>query len=296
MHLAIVHATDVESVELDARITATLHLNGALATSTSNAANFLDVDYGDPDSVSNTDAAARFSGAVDALVTAPTPADVVLIVGSTQAVPNVLGAIERRWPAGKSPPRYALSSGLQTSELLALVAGNDPLRRRILATAPGGAGTNVDAFYGRYAKSFPDGTSAQEFGVAQAYDALYALAFATAVTPASAPLGSDLRDALRLALTPTPATTPVPIDVGPSAIPAAWKALAAGQPIAMNGASAPLPFDTTTGDVVTDVQVWCIVPGATAGSAAYARSGFSYVASSANSGTLAGTLGASCGQ
>jgi ABC-type branched-subunit amino acid transport system substrate-binding protein len=293
-HVALVHATDVESIELDAKISGTLHLNGALATDPSNAPYFVHVDYGDPDSLADTDASGAFSAAVDAVVTAPTPPDVVLLVGSTQAVSNVLAALEGRWPLGVSPPRYIVSSGLQTSELLTLAAAKDSLRRRILGTAPGGNGANVDAFYGRFARAFLDGTVAQEFGVAQAYDALYVLAFAEAASPKSAPLGAELRDALVGALTPRPPLASVPIDVAPASIPATFAALADGEPIAVNGASAPLPFQTTSGDVVTDVQVWCIAPASDAGAIAYERSGIAFVS---NSATLAGNaVGANCGQ
>lgn len=290
IRVALVHAADVESTELDAAISATLHLNGALATDPSNQPSFLDVDFGDPDSLADTDASGRYEAAI-AAVTAALP-DVVLLVGSTQAVSDVLAGIELRWPGG-SPPRYIVSSGLQTTELLALAAARDPLRTRILGTAPGGSGANVDAFHARYLRAFADGTTPQEFGVAQAYDAVYALAFAEAITPKSAPLGPDLTQALRRAFSPREASAPTPIEVGPQTIGAALAALAAGDAIALDGASAPLLFQTGTGDVVTDVQIWCIVPAAAAGTVAFERSGLSYVASS---GALAGALGASCGQ
>ena len=291
LHAALLHADDVESLDLYSAIAASLQLNGALATATANDGDFTQADYGDPDELSDVDAAGGYASAVDAVVEAAPLPDVILIVGSTQAVPHVLAAIEQDWPVGARPPQYLLSSGLETAELLTLVNGNASLRSRILGTAPGGSDSNVDAFYGRYALAFPDGPSPQIFGVAQVYDALYALAFAEATTRVSPVMGTNIRDALRRILTVADASAPTAINVGPSAIAPAFGAIAAGQTLALNGASAPLLFDTVTGDVVTDVQVWCIVNGAAAGTVVFQRSGLAYGAAS---GVLAGAIAASC--
>jgi hypothetical protein len=293
VRVALVHASDVDSSELDTAITTALHMNGALATDPSNAGSFLHVDYGDPDDIADVDAAATMASAVDAVTVTGSLPDVILLVGSTQAVTDVLAGIEAAWPVGARRPQYVVSSGLETTELLMLVDGNDSLRTRILGTAPGGNGANVDAFYGRYVGTFADGTAPQIFGVAQAYDALYALAFAEAATSKAAPLGADLADALRLLVATGDGAAAVPVDVGPDGLAAAFAAIAAGQSLALNGASAPLDFEPTTGGVITDVQVWCMVPGSTPGPIVFQRSGLSYGASS---GALEGAIGASCGQ
>ncbi len=65
--------------------------------------------------------------------------DVVILMGYTHAISSVLAAIETAWQSitAKPPPRYILSNGLETADLLALVSKNDSLRRRILGTSPG---------------------------------------------------------------------------------------------------------------------------------------------------------------
>jgi ABC-type branched-subunit amino acid transport system substrate-binding protein len=298
VRVALVHATDVESTELDATIASSLQINGALATATSNAQSFIHVDFGDPDDLTALDASGAYGAAVDAVVpslpdgavTSSLP-DVILLVGSTQAVTNVLAAIEKRWPTPAQLPHYIVSSGLETAELLALAATNPSLPARILGTAPGGSDANTDAFYTRYAQAFSDGTAPQIFGVAQAYDALYTLAFAEAAATKPAPLGDDLDQALRRVLSPHDGAAPTAIDVGPADLSAALTALAAGDALALNGASAPLAFDTATGAPATDVQVWCMVPGSTPGPVVFARSGVAYSVSTA---ALVGTLGEGC--
>ena len=273
VRVALVHATDVESTELDAIISTSLQLNGALATDPSNAGNFIHVDFGDPDALTDVDASAAFATAVDAVTAAASLPDVIVLVGSTQAVSNVLAGVEHSWPSGARLPQYILSSGLETQELLTLAAANDSLRTRIVGTAPGGNGANVDAFYGRYLQAFAGATAPQIFGVAQAYDALYTLAFAEAVTLKALPLGTDLSAALHLVVSTRDASTPVPVDIGPTGIPAAFAALASGQSLAMNGASAPLDFQSASNGVVTDVQIWCMVQGTTPGPIVFQRTG-----------------------
>jgi ABC-type branched-subunit amino acid transport system substrate-binding protein len=282
--VAIVHATDVESTELDARISFDLP-DGA----------FLDVNYGDPD-----DGTPDYSDAITA-VGAASP-DVIILLGSTQAVAKVLGGIETNWsPTLMRRPQYILSSGLQVPELLTYVAGAaatyPTLPSRILGTAPGAGPTytNLATFLVNYKDTFHDGTVPEIFGVAQAYDALYALTYAASVTRNSDLVGTDVRNALRLVLTPPgdggPAPTTVAVD--PNAIPSTLVALARGGVLALYGASGPLAFDTVTGDVVGDIQVWCVLPSSAPGATSYVfqSSGQSYSASAA---AIQGTLGRGC--
>lgn len=267
--VAVVHATDVESQEIDARISSTLTLNGAPATASSNAEAFLDVPFGDPDDpTTQPDYGAAIAG-----VTSPPGAlpDAIILLGSTQAVANVLGGIETHWPsAATKKPFYVLSSSMQVQELLDYVAHDPSVAQRILGTAPGSNPAtydNLGAFLINYETMFEDsGTAPAIFGAAQAYDALYAVAYAATVARNTDLVGLDVTNALRQMLAREDGSeggeAPVPVDVGLSGIPGAFSALAAGKKLTLNGASAPLPFDVTTGDLVTSVQVWCVVPAA----------------------------------
>src|SRR5262249_25833766 len=112
--LTIMHATDTESTELDAILAANLTLNGAPAEDASNAGVFANVAFGDPDP--STMPNSGFSAALSQVFTAPTPPDVVMILGQTQAVSGILRGLESSWPAQfPQRPIYVVSSGLQTT-------------------------------------------------------------------------------------------------------------------------------------------------------------------------------------
>jgi hypothetical protein len=277
VRVALVRANDVESTEIAAQVSENLTINGHGAQSTDNIGEFIPASYGDPDSVSDVDASGGYGDAIGAVTQAAALPDVIAIIGSTQAAAFVLPGIEASWP-GTRKPRYVLSSGLQTKELLDAVRGSADLRGRVVGTAPGGSGANVDAFRQRFEQ--PD--TPWVFGAPQAFDAFYALAFAAAVTPKVAPVGTELRAGLRAVLTAQDGAAPTAIDVGPSGISTALAALARDEALTLNGASAPLAFNTQTGDVVTDVQVWCVGTQLT-----FQSAGMTYSAQTAK---LTGTL------
>jgi branched-chain amino acid transport system substrate-binding protein len=307
VRVAIVHATDPDSTDLDAQLTAAFAPGGGGDGGASDAGDagvgeagaggsitsLLDVSFGNPDDPTSTPAYSTAIGAVTQEVGAP---DVIVLLGQTQAVSNVLGGIEANWPAGPHLPRYALSSGLQTAELLTLVGSNAGLRTRILGTAPGSNPAtypDLSAFLVRYRETFTDGTIPETFGVAQAYDALYTVAFAASITTQPQLVGTNVTDALHQMLTPVSGVPPMTYDVGPADIPTVLAALQTGAPIALNGASAPLAFDVHTGDLVSDVQVWCIAGGAGDAGVGFESSGAAYIAST---GVLTGTVGTYCQQ
>src|SRR6202034_2302769 len=106
--------------------------------------------------------------------------------------------------------------------------------------AAGWGASHMRAFSPHSLQVIADRTAPQIFGVAQAYDALYTLAFAEAATTKATPLGLDLDQALHLVLTPRDSSPPAAIDIGPGGLPAAFAAITAGKPLSLNGASAPL--------------------------------------------------------
>jgi ABC-type branched-subunit amino acid transport system substrate-binding protein len=294
VRVALAHAADVQSREMQGQITSSLQLNGAPATDPSNAGEFIDADLGDPDDPSLGDPAIAYARAVSALTRPSALPDIVLLVGPSQAVTGVLRGIESSWPINAPRrPRYLLSSGLQVKELLDELAGKDDLRRRILGTAPGADAqsyANLATFLVRYRQSFADQTVPETFGAAQAYDALYTIAYAASVTRNADLVGADVLAGLRRALSEG---APTAIDVGPDRIPTAFDVLVSGGSIALRGASGPLAF-TPTGDLAGgDVQVWCVVQAQGGGELGFQPSGLSY---SASAHALAGAVGRGCGQ
>jgi hypothetical protein len=271
----------------------------------------IDVDYGDPDDPTAGDPSGKYADAIHTLTQPPLP-DAILFAGTTQGVTNVLAGVESNWPGPAVTTRhpfYVISSGAQTSELLTLTTTNDSLRKRILGTAPGSdpaTYSNLSRWIVRYRQFFTDGTLPETFGVAQAYDAFFTLAYAVSVARNVDIEGTDLVTALRAILASPDGGVAdggaadggaadsgvVTVNVGPVEIPKALTALAQGESIALVGVSAPLAFDLQKGDLVTDVHVWCILPGQS-NAPAYQSSGLVY---SASSGQLVGSLaGSGCG-
>jgi hypothetical protein len=290
--LSILHASDAESTQLDGVLTANLLLNGAAVTASSNASLFHDVPYGDPDSDPNP--AAGFAGAITQITTASRAPDVVVVTGSTQAAAGIVGGLEQEWPASAPRrPLYVLSSGLQTPELLSLVAGNENLRARVHGTAPGSNAsvyTNLASFLALYGETFPDGGAPVTFGVAQAYDAFYTLVYGATFVRNTDFNGHDLAGGLATLLTPADGGAIQSVTVGPNGVAGALQAISGGKRIALLGASAPLPFDVRTGNVATDVQVWCVLD-AQGGAPAFVSSGEAW---SASGQALTGSLGNGC--
>src|SRR5207245_8354445 len=93
-----------------------------------------------------------------------------------------------------------------------------------------------------YSGAVKDGTSADTSGAANAYDALYNLAYAT-VAAADKPLtGANIATSFAKIVPPAPLSKP-----GATNINAALQLLQAGQGIDYDGASGPLDYDPTTG-------------------------------------------------
>lgn len=192
---------------------------------------------------------------------------VVILVGTREAVTNVLGPLEAAG-SGTIKPRYLLSDGTYpVPELLAAVEGKDDLRQRILGTTPGTDSMTYQTFVDYYVGNVHDGTVPIE-STAATYDATYMLAYAAATLGATV-TGAGLSRAFARLVSPEDGGGPPKVDVDPLAIDQTLTDLAAGADVHLNGASGPLDFDLTTGDTRTDIQVWCLRAGADAGSAAF---------------------------
>jgi ABC-type branched-subunit amino acid transport system substrate-binding protein len=275
LRVAIVHQADVYGNQLAADVASNLTVNGGPAGDA--GANFADIDYGNPDQPT-TNQNQLYADAINA-VEQQHP-NIVVLLGYTHAIGSVLSGIESEWPPGKPPPLYVLSNGLNTADLLTAVGTNDGLRKRILLTSPGQSASNsvTSSFYIRYRTQFTsDGTYPQSYAAPNMYDAFYAAAYALAATRNTDLNGLDVLAAMRKVLGVPDSGTATSVNVGSDAISTAFAAIQEGTPITLHGVSGPLNFDLATGDVVSDVQIWCLAAGTT--TPTLQASGLSYSAS-----------------
>ena len=286
IRLAIAHKSDSYGRGLADSVEKLVTFNGTSATQ--NKQNYLRVDYGDP----AVPTSIALEQAVERLLDqAP---HMILLFGTTESITDVLRPIEQQWdtanPQAAHRPRYVFADGGVVDELWAYVGKNDGLRRRILGTIPGTnhdtPGSPFSAFKSRYASVIKDGTSPDVFGAAGAYDATYLLMFAFAAIGPLEPTGPNLASGLSALAPPGKRVAP-----GSGEINIAFKAISDGESIDYDGASGPLDFDLTTGEALSDIQVWCL-PEDDQGTATVAQNSGLYL--EATSGTLVGTLGADC--
>ena len=128
-----------------------------------------------------------------------------------------------------------------------------------LGTAPGvGLSATFGTFASRYEQTYDRDASAQSF-LAHSYDAIYALALATAwASGQEGELnGTTLAQGLAQLSSPDAEITAVEA-VNFSAL---QKALLAGEAVNLDGASGPLDFDPATGDVTGVIELWRVDGG-----------------------------------
>lgn len=248
--VAIAHKGDAYGSGLAQTLTEKLVMNGAPAIDAANEADFNVYNFGDPDdSVRRPDYATAISGIVSRAPHA------VYLFGTTETVTEMLKGIEAQWTTGPRP-FYLFADGSLVAELTAYLTQSDPtgeLRKRILGSVPGTNAQSFKTFRILYQSKINDGTSPDTGGTANAYDALYNIAYA-AVAIGDKPLtGTNLKDGFAKLVPPAPA-----LNVGAQQINAAFQALAAGQSIDFAGASGPLDYDLATGEAASDIQIWCV--------------------------------------
>lgn len=266
--IAIANKGDPYGRGLAEAVSATLTFNGGktalsqIATPPT-AGKFATFDYGD--------AAPNYAGAATQITT-QLP-DIVFLFGTTETLTEMMKAIELGWPTPGPPrPRYILADGSLVAEATEIANGtpatpdaaNGGLRRRILGTIPGTTNENFVKFQNLYNSMIKDGTSPATGGAANAYDALYNLAFAMVAADHRPLTGAILRDGFARQVDKASA----PLDVGFANINEAFKRLAAGQSFDFNGASGPLDYDLATGEASSDIQLWCLPPAPGGGAGA----------------------------
>ena len=196
--------------------------------------------------------------------------DIIVLAGTAEAIPNIFTPIEQQWTS-PNRPYYVLIDPVKGPDLLAAVAGNDDLRRRVRGTGvtSGPASTPVNnSFKINYQVSYP-GMSATASGMGPAYDATYAIAYAYAATREAMPNGAAIAKALRKL-----SGGATHIDVGRMMATQAFQKLAAGEAIDSMGTFGPLSWDANGAIMGGTIEMWCI--GAPSGTPAYQTSGLFY--------------------
>jgi branched-chain amino acid transport system substrate-binding protein len=246
VRVAMVVRGDSYGIELaQATIESGLQFNGLGLTA--NGPYFARVDYDDPATQADVDYARVVS-----FLTEFRP-NIVILLSGPEGASQVIVPLEEQWPAGVAKPWYVLSHGARTPSLLGVATIDDDLRRRMRGTMAGRDNPQLESFALAYRGAHQG--SVDVYGMAQAYDAAYLLAYGIAA--GGAPVtGASIGEGLKKTSHGTE------VSVGPGVrVSDTFDLLASGKTISFKGASGPYRFDPETGDSPFDVDVWCIGKG-----------------------------------
>ncbi len=239
-------------------------INGSKATTPANENNFKRFDYGDPDAPP-----VSYPAAINGINTLKP--HVIYLLGTTETINDMMVGIEAGWDDANPRPIYLLADGALVQEVtdaansVAAKATTPPLRKRIYGTVPGTSNENFQTFRILYDSRIKDGSSASTGGAANAYDAVYNIAYSVVAAGDKPITGAVIRDGFAKLVPPG-----TPLTAGAANINTAFQKLANGEKIDFAGASGPLDYDLTTGEASSDIQIWCLppessAPGANAG-------------------------------
>ncbi len=215
--------------------------------------------------------------------------DIIVIVGAAEAIKFFVLPLEAAWPAGAPRPHYLATDATKIGDLLTAVTGNDDLRRRFRGTGIAASAESqpvLRAFQDAYGKRWTDASGnpqpATQFGMAQAYDAVHAIALASAarVPGVRAPtIASRLR---LLATNPAPCASDASGLLAPCfAVTDAARTLddnlarlRAHRVVTEIGAAGRLEWDPQGAKSSGTIEMWCIASAG--GKPAFASSGLTY--------------------
>lgn len=281
LKVAIVHRGDAAGIGISEAVAPKLTFNGLSALNSSNSANFLPVDYGDPlDKTNNPDPNVKYAEAAAKL--AQFQPHIAIGVGVTSELINsIFLPLEQGWTATTHRPRYLLANNtLQSQDTLNFIGTNADLRHRVLGHIAGASGDAVEALKHRFASNY---TSSYTGLVPFAYDSVYLVALGIVASGSQPLTGISVAGGLEFLLPPGPKINVGVVDE----ISAAYSLLMKGSEIDLNGVSGPLDYNANTGDAESDVQIWCAgVDESTGVAKGYVNSGLYY---SAAAGVLKGT-------
>jgi branched-chain amino acid transport system substrate-binding protein len=257
--VAMIDKRDAYGTGLRDVTTTTLTFNGKSAADNEADGHFFVRDY--PNTDDPAFASFDFSPVVrDVVSFGP---DIIFIFGTDEVV-GLFSLLERSWPAGTPRPYLLFSDGALVPPFFAAVdalrsdGGSADPRHRVRGTRAADPSGNVfTSFRLRLAASFPGTDPFAD--TANAYDAAYVVAYGLTALGDAPVTGTNLATSLPRLLTGTL------FDVGPDNIGDVFSALADGGSVNLNGASGSLDFDTDSGDVSDDIDIWCLSTGAEGG-------------------------------
>jgi ABC-type branched-subunit amino acid transport system substrate-binding protein len=199
--------------------------------------------------------------------------DVVIAIGLSELVTQVIAPLEQAWPA-EQRPEYLLTDATKGPALLELLAERTQLLARVhgVGAAPiAAAQPSHQQFIAEYERRFPSETQAP-VGVeaATAYDAVFVIAYALAAAApgTTAGTGPELaRSLARLSGGALRAETYQP------QLTAAFSTLARGEAISARGTLGAFEWDSGGGIASGAAELWCVVD---AQAPRYASAGLSF--------------------
>ncbi len=244
VRVALIRSKNGGAGALSAELRRTLVFNGVSATA--NRETYLEIAYDDP--LEHAAAPDWQTARRDLLQFAP---HIVLFQGDDTLVTNVIAPLEASWPAHAPRPIYATMHNLAPA-VFSLI-GKDPSRRRRFfgITSVSTIDTNAK-FVTHYNETFAEKIT-RTVAPNTSYDAFYLLAYGVHALGDRPPTGPNLARALTRLMPPGK-----PVDVGPADIFDAYKTLAAGKNIDLDGAIGKLDFDVETGEAPVDMAILCV--------------------------------------
>ncbi|HTU57513.1 MAG TPA: hypothetical protein VMF89_03750, partial [Polyangiales bacterium] len=179
--------------------------------------------------------------------------DLIVLVGSGDAVNEIMAPLELRWGSGLRP-EYVLIDSAKVPDLLALVEQRPDLAQRVrgTGTTPSKQSIPIDQnFLINYTTRYPDFDEATSAGVGASYDATYAIAFAIAAAQGDL-TGHSIANGLRRL------SSGELIELGPTNILRAFGKLATGESINVVGTYSALAWDDRGAISAGTVEIWCV--------------------------------------
>lgn len=192
--------------------------------------------------------------------------DIIVIAGAGEIPGSFLSPLEAAWPEGSPRPYYVTIDPLRIGPLLEFVAESaatvPDLRLRIRGTGvtsrrEGDEESDSARAFGGFVLAYRSKVADNEApiisGMAPAYDAVFAIAFALAARADLPVTGSSLAAGLRLI-----ADGRTRVVVGQSAPNVAFRELTAGRAISAIGTFGPLEWDQRGQKKAGVLEMWCI--------------------------------------
>jgi branched-chain amino acid transport system substrate-binding protein len=177
-----------------------------------------------------------------------------VVVVDNSVFGDIASSLEAHWPTGLARPLYVGTGGMVYPSMQRYF-GKDPDRRSRFLAPELVVGSKANVLLAARYNEFFQPRVTQSFSAAALgapYDAFYLLAYAAFAAGDGPPDGMKLAEAIPRLLPPGPT-----VDVGPTGIFVAIRALANGGTVDLNGAATPLDFDPATGETPADWDVLC---------------------------------------